>query len=351
MAYDKFAAVDSSTLLFPPTVRANLAAVSPNYVINGGFDFWQRGTSFTWSSGSPYTADRWGLTQAGTAHAKLNQSTSVPTGFKYSAKVSRTSGSTQTGTYYLGHSLEIAESIKLAGKTVTLSFYAKAGANYSATGSLLGLEIHSGTGTSEVNRLNVAYTGDVTLLNSPSTLTTSWQRFSKTVTVASDVTQLGFYFASTPVGTAGADDAFYITGVQLEEGSVATTFRRNGTSMQGELAACQRYFEKTYALATAPGTATYQGFKTFGGVSNASGAFIADFKFAVAKRAAATCTGYSPSSGASGSSDYSRNGASGVISAYFDNIGEFGGRAYIASTGAGWAASIYEAHWTADAEL
>jgi hypothetical protein len=56
--------------------------------------------------------------------------------------------------------------------------------------------------------------------------------------------------ATSVVGTSSA--TFYITGVQLEVGSNATSFeyRPYGT----ELALCQRYYEKSYNIGTVPGT-------------------------------------------------------------------------------------------------
>jgi len=76
-------------------------------------------------------------------------------------------------------------------------------------------------------------------------LTTSWQRFTYTGAVPSNSTQLGIDIRYTPVGTAGADDSFLITGIQVEIGSVATNFTAAGGTIQGELAACQRYYFET----------------------------------------------------------------------------------------------------------
>ena len=73
-------------------------------------------------------------------------------------------------------------------------------------------------------------------------MTTTWQRFSYTATVATTATQLATQFTYTPTGTAGAADFYEVTGVQLEIGSVATPFKTNGATLQGELSACQRYF-------------------------------------------------------------------------------------------------------------
>jgi hypothetical protein len=93
-------------------------------------------------------------------------------------------------------------------------------------------------------------------------------------------------------GTLNA--TFYITGVQLEKGSTATSFdyRPYGT----ELALCQRYYEKSYNIGTVPGTATEVG-KSFGGsqtqgASTTTGFLVGTSQFKVSKRATATVTLY-----------------------------------------------------------
>ena len=80
------------------------------------------------------------------------------------------------------------------------------------------------------------------MASSTITATTSYVRYSVTGTVASSATQLAVLIYNAPTGTAGANDWYEIAGVQLELGSVATEFSRNAGTIQGELAACQRYF-------------------------------------------------------------------------------------------------------------
>jgi hypothetical protein len=131
---------------------------------------------------------------------------------------------------------------------MTVSFYAKAGSNFSAASSLFTLNVFSGTGT-ECNVVHVTPTGLTTDLSTTFTLTTSYQRFSASYNVPSSVTQHGLQFDFLPVGTASTNDFVDITGVQLEQGSVATPFeyRPIGT----ELALCQRYLMKWSILSLA----------------------------------------------------------------------------------------------------
>jgi hypothetical protein len=131
----------------------------------------------------------------------------------------------------------------LANKTIVVSFYARAGANYSPTSSALSVRFYTGTGTDQ-SGLGSAFTGSATPISQTATLTTSWQRFQYTATLASTTTQVQLLAFATPTGTAGAADYFDITGLQVELGAVATPFSRSGGTIQGELAACQRYFER-----------------------------------------------------------------------------------------------------------
>jgi hypothetical protein len=228
-----------------------------NAVINGGMDIWQRGTSIAITGGASgnYTADRWNTYRAVAGSTLSRQTTSDTTNLpfiQYCARVQRDSGNTSTTSIFLAQSIETAQSLPLAGKTVTMSFYARAGANFSATSSLMSVKLTTGTGTDQ--NVNLGFTGAANAIDTTATLTTTWQRFAFSVTLASSITELAPYFSFTPTGTAGAADFLEITGVQLEVGSVATQFSRAGGTIQGELAACQRYYYRQTADATNPST-------------------------------------------------------------------------------------------------
>jgi hypothetical protein len=213
-----------------------------NRIINGGMNFWQRGTSFTnvATINNFYTADRWGANRNGDASGlTVSQSTDVPAGFKYSAKFQREAGNAATNALAIFNSNESINTLDFAGQSVTLSFYAKVGANWSASNDI-SVSIRSGTGT---DQRVYQFTGAVGQ-SSTVTITDSWARYSITKTVPANATEVGVIITSGAYsGTAGADDSLYITGVQLEKGSTATSFdyRPYGT----ELALCQRYYYKS----------------------------------------------------------------------------------------------------------
>jgi hypothetical protein len=218
-------------------------------IINGSFDVWQRGTTFTsFPSTSTFTADRFycygnslaaGITVSRQA---TNDTTNLPF-IQYAARVARDSGITSTQQINLLMDVETVNSIPFAGKTLTLSFYARKGANYSPTSSLLNYQWRSGTGTDQ--RMANGYTGSTQIGTDGSvTLTTTWQRFTVTGTMVATATQMGLQLFSNPTGTAGANDWFEITGIQVDVGSTALPIRRSGGTIQGELAACQRYYQR-----------------------------------------------------------------------------------------------------------
>jgi hypothetical protein len=152
----------------------------------------------------------------------------------------RNSGQTGTNGLNLITPVETSNAIPYAGKIVTYSFYARKGADYSATSNALVYYVRTGTGTDQ-NPFS-AYTGGALTISSTATLTTTWQRFTATATLPVGTTEFAPQFEFTPTGTASTNDYFEVTGIQLEVGSVATQFSRAGSTIQQELAACQRYF-------------------------------------------------------------------------------------------------------------
>ena len=194
--------------------RVNIVGGRKNILINGGFDVWQRGTSFSHSSGKNFICDRWWVNPSSVVGTQTRQAAGVD-GFNYALRVQRTSGQSGTGLIYLQTEMESADSMKYRGKKLTLSFYAKKGANFSQSNSQITSNVATGTGTDQ--SLISGFTGGVNVLSQNNTLTTSWQKFTHTTSsvLASTVNQIAVQFTHSPAGTAGADDCYYITGVQL----------------------------------------------------------------------------------------------------------------------------------------
>ncbi len=210
-------------------------AAGKNKIINGDFGVWQRGTSFTLTTGTQYTADRWDV--GGAAGTVSRQSFTV--------------GNTIAGyesPFYLDWNLtsnsqnyearqKIEDVRTFAGQTATFSIYAKISAGTTALSPRIVQDF--GTGGSPSSTV-------VTSLGSM-TLTSSWQRFTFTVAVPS--------ISGKTLGTANnstlwfslqisntATGTIQLWGGQAEAGSTATAFQTATGTIQGELAACQRYY-------------------------------------------------------------------------------------------------------------
>lgn len=241
---------------------------SKNRIINGDFCIDQRaaGTAKTiLSSGSSYPAvDRWQMAVSTSVVATTQQiTTDYPAGHRYSNKITFSTGQAIVAgsnsimwqwieglnTYDLNWGTANAQS-------VTLSFWVKS----SVTGNHA-VQIY--TGYSYVTTYNIAAANtwekkSITIPGltsgtaSPADNTASisvgfvWGAGSSVQTTANTWTS-GYYStvsgAAAPQATTGA--TWLVTGVQLEAGSTATTFSRAGGTIQGELAACQRYYYRT----------------------------------------------------------------------------------------------------------
>jgi hypothetical protein len=235
------------------------AAKAQNAIYNSSFDIFQRSstptTGITTTGGINYTLDRW-MARTANAGGSINVSQQsagnlsvTPTqAIRYCARVQRVAGNTDTGEIGIYQTLETADSVQYAGKTLTISFYARKGTNYSATSNYLTVALYSGTGTDQVW---YSFTGQTTMASSgTNTLTSSWQRFTISGTAPTNMTEMYAAFTYAGIGTAGAADYFEVTGIQVEAGNVATAFNRMSGTIQGELAACQRYYWRGNATST-----------------------------------------------------------------------------------------------------
>ena len=213
-------------------------AAGKNCVLNGDFRIWQRGTSISLTNNTTaYTTDRWYVyTSFSAGSSSLSQQTFTPgtapvSGYEGSTFARFTAGSTAT---YFEFGQRIEDVRQFANQTATLSFWAKASANTSVSSTLLQ---NFGSGGST----------QVSVSGASHSVTTSWTRFTATISVPSisgktigTSSYLALTFAANSLTGSQTIDFW---GVQLEAGSTATAFQTATGNQASELVACQRYYE------------------------------------------------------------------------------------------------------------
>jgi len=301
-------------------IQQDLGVMFKNRIINGNMVISQRGTSSFTAADNLYTLDRWVCAVNPASKFTVIQSSDAPAGFNNSLLVTSSSAYTVGAAEYEtivqrieGYNIADLGFGTASAKTITISFWVKS----SLTGSF-GAAI---TNLGETRCYPFSYT--ISAAN-------TWEQ--KSVTIAGDTsgswgttnsTGINLYISlgtgsnlsgtanawtssakvqptgsTSVVGTNGA--TWYITGVQLEVGTQATTFTTAGGSYGAELALCQRYYE----VIGNDAASFYQR-----GAGNTGANFVATYPFCVQKRAQPTMTKFGTWNVANSSSQPTANPA------------------------------------------
>ena len=261
----------TGSLTVPAETGTVVTTASPslgrrNLIINGAMQVAQRGTSFaSLGNGSAFTLDRMKFVEEGTTDSRItvSQDTTSPDDLAYSLKVAVTTADTSLDAGHIqyiryafeGQEMQLINKGTASAKVMTLSFYVRS----NKTGTYIVQCNHDDSSR---------FTSQSYTISSADT----WER--KTITIPADTTgtivndntnglELQFHLSAGSDKTSGTlqttwgsatqanravgqtnlmdstSNTFYITGVQLEVGSVATPFEHR--SYGEELALCQRY--------------------------------------------------------------------------------------------------------------
>jgi hypothetical protein len=252
---------DGETLVADSSTTTGLRYISntagaKNGLINSAFDVSQRGATITGiAADNTYTADRWYVTRGGNLDYALKTvagGNNPPASFDAYGQYVNQSAANPFIT--VAQTLETKDSIRFAGITATLSFWARATANTTKSKSITASIGYNTTADTKINTL----VGTTTFTTLFGTAATDWTFCTLKVGIPSTAKTVGAYFIQNPAGGLAVGDGFEITGVQLERSTVVTAFQRNAGTIQGELAACQRYYYQVGgAIGVNPATGHY----------------------------------------------------------------------------------------------
>ena len=292
-----------------------------NYIINGGFDVWQRGNGDFTSGTQNCTADRWVLTGS----TGIGRRDIASGGLRLFAT---------TAGVYIGLQQRFEGGQNLSGKTITLSFE-----RYTTVASPNGAIRLVAKKISDGTTLHTSLTALVNFGTNGGFASHSFTFTVPTFSVNQNDVMFELNIGLTN-GTASTCDTTF-RRIQLEEGSVATPFEQRPYGL--ELSLCQRYYENSADGANFSLSSTIT-LSVLTSTTLATG-----FKFNTKKRIAPTVTIYSRA-GTAGKVSFTSNGADNTGTALASHISVFGCSTVAIGT-ASTAGNGVEAGFTASAEL
>jgi len=235
---------DGSTLVANSSAGGGVSWSGPSFlagrnkILNGDFAIAQRGTTFSNPASASYTLDRWLIGYDGsgatrTVSQQVMTPGNSPTGYESGTFLRIATTAAGTGNTYVLMQQRIEDVRVFAGQTITYSFWIRS----STTTSFGGSNMYQNFGSGGSGAVGFTPIGSATI-------SSNWTRVYGTYTIPSisgKTIGTGSYL-EIDINLAGGVNTFDIWGVQLEAGSVATPFTTATGTLQGELAACQRYY-------------------------------------------------------------------------------------------------------------
>jgi hypothetical protein len=298
-----------------------------NVLINGDFAIWQRGTS----GASGYLADRW--LAASTTSVSRQTDTPSGEGARYSIEFGNSSAAASS----IEQRIEAANATALAGKPVTFSFWARS----MSSATPLNFEIARANAADNFSATTAIASGELA-----ATPSGSWTRYSASVSLPAEA--VNGVIVRIKRGSAGASTT-RVALAQLELGAAASAF--GFRTVGAELALCERYFQKSFDLATTPADGVSAGqISVFSRASTDQFAVVIGHRFLTRMRTSPTMAFFNPNTSNTkkiydaGAAAHRAIGAVSVGASGFTIIGLDTGETTTAS-------ALHQTQYSADAEL
>lgn len=258
-----------------------VAATGHNWIINGGFDFWQRGTPLVATHTSnagvadrAFGPDRWyayirddNFNNSGTTVTMSRQTFGTQSRYAMRAAI-QAGGPSTAGKWFLVQEIDRRFVERFRGKKVTLKLTGRTSGGPGISVSPPAIGIDYGTDASgEMTMLVTSssflggYAGLTNAANSTPGWTGAMQTFTLTTTaiIPTTATEVAVYVTGTYDDTWNGDWV-EIAEVMLTTGTSAPAdFMWAGGSYEEEQYLCEFYFQKSYPVALPPGDVTLPG--------------------------------------------------------------------------------------------